>query len=134
MWLKKEKKKLYSRLVLVTRLFPIEMIKTVKTQNHSKKEMHKQSTMNGIAKKKIWGPIRHKSFLSPSMLRGLFCQIIMTKVSEGHQVYNELNLQNTKMEAEVARRGNLYNSNYIQHNWNAAHPKLALWNKWTFMI
>lgn len=127
MWLKKEKKKLYSRLVLVTRLFPIEMIKTVKTQKSFQKgDAQAKSTMNGIAKKKIWGPIRHTSFLSPSMLRGLFCQIIMTKVSEGHQVYNELNLQNTKMEAEVARRGNLYNSNYIQHNWNAAHPKLAL--------
>lgn len=85
----KKRKKTVLKISTGHKALPYRNDKNGKTQKSFQKgDAQAKSTMNGIAKKKILGPIRHTSFLSPSMLRGLFCQIIMTKVSEGHQVYN----------------------------------------------
>lgn len=82
-----KKKKLYSRLVLVTSLFPIEIIKHEKLKKKKvPKEMHRQTVVRTQLTKSPEG-VTH--LLSPSMMRGLFChQITKNEASEGHQMHN----------------------------------------------
>lgn len=110
----RKRKKLYSRLVLVTSLFPTEMIfffffKVWKTKQKNQKRRHIGKEYQEWHGSRSPGPSTHTPFLSPSIMRGPFCYQMTMEQVRGTRCTTNWTLQNTKMGAGVARRrGNLY--------------------------
>lgn len=83
-YLRTENKKLYSRLVVVTSLFPSEIIKMGRILKSHKGDVQAKYHEEPSSER-----VEQITSFSPSTMRGLVChQITMNEASEGHQVHN----------------------------------------------